>query len=88
MVLAGIKTEPQYSFGKAERDQFINPNKYPGPQYSQENYSNLKYAKPPEWKIGDAKRSELYLNEIYNYYKYPYDEASDLSKIPKIFIKL
>ena len=29
------------------------------------------------------KRKPLYSGEIYNYYKYPYDEASDLSKIPK-----
>ena len=83
MVLAGIITEPQYSFGKAERAPIYEINKNPGPWDSQESYSNLKYAKPPEWKIGDAKRNELYQNEIYNYYKYPYDEASDLSKIPK-----
>ena len=44
---------------------------------------NLKYNKPPSWKIGDGQRSPLYSGEIYNYYKYPYDEESDISKIPK-----
>lgn len=83
MVLAVKKTEPQYSFGKAERPPIYPPSHTPGPIYPQTKVSNLKYDKPPSWKIGDAKRQELYNNEIYNYFKYPYDEASDLSKIPK-----
>jgi hypothetical protein len=83
MVLAGIRTEPQYSMGKAERRPIYEIVKTPGPIYSQNNLSNLKFAKPPQWKIGDAKRSPLYSGEIYNYFKYGYDEASDLSKIPK-----
>ena len=83
MVLAGIRTEPQYSIGKAERSPIYEIIKTPGPIYSQKNASNIKFSKPPEWKIGDAKRAPLYSNEIYNYYKYPYDEESDLSKIPK-----
>jgi len=83
MVLAGIKTSPQYSIGKAQRSPIYEIIKTPGPIYSQKNASNLKFSKPPEWKIGDGKRSNLYSCEIYNYYKYPYDEASDLSKIPK-----
>ena len=83
MVLAGIKTEPQYSIGKAQRSPIYEIIKTPGPIYSHKNLSNLKFSKPPEWKIGDEKRKPLYSGEIYNYYKYPYDEASDLSKIPK-----
>ena len=83
MVLAGIKTEPQYSIGKAQRSPIYEIIKTPGPIYSHENLSNLKFDKPPKWKIGDGKRSPLYSGEIYNYYKYKYDEASDLSKIPK-----
>ena len=78
MVLAGIKTEPQYSIGKAERRPIYEIIKTPGPIYSHNNVSNLKFNKPPEWKIGDGKRSPLYSGEIYNYYKYAYDEASDL----------
>ena len=83
MVLAGVRTEPQYSMGKAERRPIYEIVKTPGPIYSQNNLANLKFAKPPQWKIGDAKRSPLYSGEIYNYFKYGYDEASDLSKIPK-----
>jgi hypothetical protein len=68
MVLAGIKTEPQYSMGKAARPPIFENIKTPGPIYSQSKASNIKFAKPPEWKIGDAKRSPLYSNEIFNYY--------------------
>ena len=83
MVLATLKTQPQYSIGKAQRAPMYEIIKTPGPIYKHENLSNLKYDKPPSWKIGDGKRSPLYSGEIYNYYKYPYDESSDLSKIPK-----
>ena len=37
----------------------------------------MKYDRPPEWKIGDSKRSPLYSNEIFEYYKHDYDENSD-----------
>lgn len=83
MVLAVKRTEPMYSFGKAERPPIYSSSNTPGPIYPQTKVSNIKYSKPPEWKIGDAKRGNLYTNEIYNYFRYPYDEASDLSKIPK-----
>ena len=49
-----------------------------------DNLSNLKYDKYPSWKIGDGKRNSLYSGEIYNYYKYPNDENSDISKITRI----
>ena len=83
MVLGNIKTEPQYSIGKAKRPPIYQIIKTPGPIYSQEKGSNIKFSKPPEWKIGTGNRSPLYSNEIYNFYKYPYDQNSDLSLIPK-----
>ena len=83
MVLGTLKTNPQYSIGKAQRSPIYEIIKTPGPIYKHENLSNLKYDKPPSWKIGDGQRSPLYSCEIYNYYKYPYDENSDISKIPK-----
>ena len=83
MVLGTLKTNPQYSIGKAQRSPMYEIIKTPGPIYKHDNLSNLKYYKPPSWKIGDGKRSPLYSCEIYNYYKYPYDENSDISKIPK-----
>ena len=58
--------------------------KTPGPIYMHDNLSNLKYDKHPSWKIGDGKRNSLYSGEIYNYYKYPNDENSDISKITRI----
>ena len=79
MVLEGIKIEPQYSMGKAQLSPIYEIIKTPGPIY----FLKIKFNKAPEWKIGDEKRKPLYSGEIYNYYKYPYDEASDLSKIPK-----
>ena len=83
MVLGSLKTNPSYSIGKAQRAPMYEIIKTPGPIYKHDNLSNLKYDKPPSWKIGDGKRSPLYSGEIYNYYKYPYDENSDISKIPK-----
>ena len=85
MVLGTLKTNPQYSIGKAQRAPMYEIIKTPGPIYRHDNLSNLKYDKPPSWKIGDGKRSPLYSCEIYNYYKYPYDENSDISKIPKLW---
>ena len=83
MVLGNLITEPQYSMGKAQRPPIYEIIKTPGPIYSHDKISNLKFSKPPQWKIGTSNRSPLALNEIYNYYKYPYDENSDISKIPK-----
>jgi len=51
MVLAGIRTEPQYSIGKAERPPVFENIKTPDPIYSQSKTSNIKFAKPPEWRV-------------------------------------
>lgn len=83
MVLGNLITEPQYSMGKAQRPPIYEIIKTPGPIYSHDKISNLKFSKPPQWKIGTSNRSPLALNEIYNYYKYPYDENSDISTFPK-----
>ena len=83
MVLAEKPTAPQYSIGKAKRTPLYTFTKTPGPIYSIKEYSNLKYDRPPEWKIGDGLRPPLYNGEIYEMYKHKYDESSDLSKIPK-----
>ena len=83
MVLANLKTEPQYSMGKANRPPIYNIIKTPGPIYSQEKSSNIKFSKPPQWKIGTSNRAPLHSGEIYNYFKYPYDKSSDISLIPK-----
>ena len=85
MVLANLKTEPQYSIGKGARPPIYDIIKTPGPIYSHLKYSNIKYDKPPEWKIGTSKRSPLHFGEIYNYFKYPYDKSSDISLIPKLW---
>ena len=85
MVLANLKTEPQYSIGKGARPTIYDIIKTPGPIYSHLKYSNIKYDKPPEWKIGTSKRSPLHSGEIYNYFKYPYDKSSDISLIPKLW---
>ena len=65
MVLAEKPTAPQYSIGKAKRTPLYTITKTPGPIYSQAQYSNLKYDRPPEWKIGDGLRPPLYNGEIY-----------------------
>ena len=83
MVLGKLKTEPQYSIGKGPRPPIYNIVKTPGPIYSQDKVSNLKFDKPPQWRIGTAERSPLRSGEIYNYFKYPYDKSSDISLIPK-----
>ena len=57
MVLANIRTEPMYSMGKASRRPIYEIIKTPGPIYSHDNLANLKFNKPPEWKISDGKRS-------------------------------
>ena len=83
MVLGTLKTEPQYSIGKGPRPPIYNIVKTPGPIYSQDKVSNLKFDKPPQWRIGTGERSPLRSGEIYNYFKYPYDKSSDISLIPK-----
>lgn len=83
MVLSPVKTEPSYSIGKYHRPPVFPLSDTPGPIYPQTRVSNLKFAKPPSYSIGDAKRPPLYENEIFNYYKFPYDKSSDLSAIPK-----
>ena len=83
MILAEFPTNPKYSIGKAKRKPLYIPNNNPGPQYSQEGSSDLKFKKPPKWKIGNALRPPLNTNERYDYYNYPYDESSDLGKLPK-----
>ena len=83
MVLAPFKTEPQYSIGKAVRPPIYDIIKTPGPIYSHLKGSNIKFDKPPEWKIGTSTRSPLHQGEMFNYYKYPYDKNSDISLIPK-----
>jgi hypothetical protein len=83
MILAEKPTAPKYSIGKAKRIPLYTFTNTPGPIYSQNKYSNLKYDRPPEWKIGDSLRPPLYNGEIYEMYKHKYDESSDLSKIPK-----
>ena len=87
MVLGNLITEPQYSIGKAQRSPIYEIIKTPGPIYSHEKGSNIKFYKPPEWKIGTGNRSPLYSNEIYNYFKYPYDKNSDLSQTEQEIIK-
>ena len=83
MVLAEFPTNPKYSIGKAKRKPLYYRNTNPGPQYSQEGSGDLKFKKAPKWKIGKALRPPLSLNERYDYYNYPYDESSDLGKLPK-----
>ena len=83
MVLASLKTEPQYSMGKASRPPIYDIIKTPGPIYSQDKLSNIKFNKPPQWKIGTGNRSPLHVGEIFTYFKYPYDKTADISLIPK-----
>lgn len=83
MVLAEFPTNPRYSIGKARRKPLYLPNNNPGPQYSQDGYGDIKFSKPPQWKIGNALRPPLNTNERYDYFNYPYDESSDLGKLPK-----
>ena len=83
MILAEYPTNPKYSIGKAKRRPLYNPTNTPGPQYSQSASIDLKFNKPPKWKIGNAERPPLSLNERYDYYNYPYDESTDLGKLPK-----
>ena len=85
MILGTLKTEPQYSMGKAKRPPIYDIIKTPGPIYSHLKGSNIKFDKPPEWKIGTGQRSPLLSSEIFNYYKYPYDKSSDISLIPKLW---
>ena len=71
MVLAGIRTEPQYSMGKAARAPIYEIIKTPGPIYSHKNVSNLKFDKPPEWKIGDGKRN-YFSGQQFSFFEFPF----------------
>ena len=83
MVLAEFKTHPKYSIGKGQRRPLYETTSTPGPIYSTSNTSDLKYGRPPKWKIGDSKRPELYSNERYDYYNHPYNKDTDLGNLPK-----
>ena len=85
MVLGTLKTEPKYSIGKASRRPIYDIIKTPGPIYSHLKGSNIKFDKPPEWRIGTSQRTPLNNGEIYNYFKHPYDKNSDISLIPKLW---
>ena len=83
MILATYKTNPKYSIGKAKRKPLYDFTPTPGPIYSTSGAGDLKYERPPRWKIGDSKRPELYSNERYDYYNHPYDKDNDLGALPK-----
>ena len=83
MILAEFPTNPKYSIGKSKRKPLHETTTTPGPNYSLENASDLKYSKPPKWKIGESLRPPLSSVERYEYYNFPYDESTDISKLPK-----
>lgn len=88
MILADFKTNPKYSIGKAKRKPLYESTIAPGPKYSTSNSGDLKFSKPPQWKIGDALRPGLYTNERYDYYNHPYDKETDLGALPKKWDKI
>jgi hypothetical protein len=57
------------------------PKDNPGPKYKVTD--KYRYNKPPTWKIGTSERPPIYTNEIFEYYRHPYESALDFSSQPK-----
>ena len=83
MILSSEKSSPIFSLPKSKRKPLYTITKTPGPIYDPKAQLNMKYATPPSWKIGQSLRPPLSSQEIYDVYKYEYDETNDLSKLQK-----